>query len=128
MDVSVHGFWKWGTNALFDVRIVNLDAGSYLPQTSEKALATAEKDKKDKYLQPCLERRRSFTPMVYSADGIPRTEAVAEQRRLSSLFSNNLKKEYSEMCGFVRGRMSLAIVRPNTLLLRGARYRETYIR
>ena len=64
MDVSVHGFWKWGTNALFDVRIVNLDAGSYLPQTSEKALATAEKDKKDKYLQPCLELRCTFIPMV----------------------------------------------------------------
>ena len=24
-DVSVHGLWKWGTSALFDVRIANLD-------------------------------------------------------------------------------------------------------
>ena len=29
-DVSVHDFWKWGTFALFDTRIVNLDASSYL--------------------------------------------------------------------------------------------------
>ena len=29
-DVSVHGFWKWGTTAIFDMQIVNLDAGSYL--------------------------------------------------------------------------------------------------
>ena len=42
-DVSVHGFWEWGTTALFDMLIVNLDAGSYLRQTSAKALATAEK-------------------------------------------------------------------------------------
>ena len=55
-DVSVHGFWKWVTTALFDMRIVNLDAGPYLRQTSAKALATVEKEKKDNYLQPYLER------------------------------------------------------------------------
>ena len=32
------------------------------------------------------------------------------------------------MCGFVRDLMSLAIVRYNTLLLRGARDKEAYIR
>ena len=29
-DVSAHGFWKRGITAMFDVRIVNIDAGSYL--------------------------------------------------------------------------------------------------
>ena len=33
-DVSAHGFWKRGTTAMFDIRIVNLDAGSYLRMTS----------------------------------------------------------------------------------------------
>ena len=47
-DVSVHGLWKWGTNALFYMQIFSLDAGSYLRQTSAKALAAAEKEKKDK--------------------------------------------------------------------------------
>ena len=77
VDVSVHRFWKWGTTALFDMQIVNLDTGSYLRQTSAKALGTAEKEKKDKYLQPCLERQHSFTPMVYSTDGITGTEATS---------------------------------------------------
>ena len=27
-DVSAHGFWKRGTTAMCDIRIVNLDAGS----------------------------------------------------------------------------------------------------
>ena len=54
-DVSIHGFWKWGTTALFEIRIVNLDVSFYLYQTSVKALSTAEKEKKDKYLYPCLE-------------------------------------------------------------------------
>ena len=56
--------------------------------------------------------------MVYSADGIPGAEALAAQKKLAALLSYNLKQEYSEMCGFVRARMSLAIVRYNSLLLR----------
>ena len=46
VDVSVHGFWKWGTTALFDMQMVNLYAGSYLCQTYVKSLGTAEKEKK----------------------------------------------------------------------------------
>ena len=118
-EVSAHGFWKRGTIAMFDIRIVNLNAGSYLRMTPEKALAKADKEKKDLYLQACLERRRNFTPMVYSADGIPRAEALAAQKRLAALLSYKLKREYTEMCGFVRAQISLAIVRSNSLLLRG---------
>ena len=66
--------------------------------------------------------------MVYSADEIPGMEAVVAERRLALLVSNKLKQVYLEMCGFVRAHMSLAIVRSNILLLRGARDKETYIR
>ena len=62
---------------MFNIRIVNLDAGSYLRMTPEKAHAKVEKEKKDLYLQACLERRRNFNQMVYSADGIPGAEALA---------------------------------------------------
>ena len=27
-DISAHSFWKQGTTAMFDIRIINLDAGS----------------------------------------------------------------------------------------------------
>ena len=64
--------------------------------------------------------------MVYSADGIPGMEAIAAQQRLSLLLNNKLKREYSEMCGFVRAQMALVIVRSNTLLLHGARDLEAY--
>ena len=42
-DVSYHGFWKQGTTAMFDIRIANLDAGSYLRTTPEKSLSKSEK-------------------------------------------------------------------------------------
>ena len=61
--------------------------------TPEKALAKAEKEKKDLYLQACLERRRNFTPMVYSSDRIPRAEALVAQKRLAALLSYKMKQE-----------------------------------
>ena len=42
-DISAHGFWKRGTTAMFDIRISNLEAESYLRMTPEKALAKAGK-------------------------------------------------------------------------------------
>ena len=85
--------------------------------TPEKVLAKAEKEKKDLYLQACLDCRRTFTPMVYSAGRIPGAEALATQKMLAALLSYKLKQEYSEMCGFVRARMPLAIVRSKSLIL-----------
>ena len=43
VDVSAHGFWKRWTTAMFDIRIVNLDAGAYLRIMPEMDLAKAKK-------------------------------------------------------------------------------------
>ena len=76
---------------MFDIRIVNLDGGSYLCMTPEKALVKTEKEKKGLCLQACLECRSNFTPMVYSTDGIPGAEALAAQNRFATLLSYKLK-------------------------------------
>ena len=39
--VSSHGFWKRGTTVMFDIIIINLDAGSYLRMTPEKNFANS---------------------------------------------------------------------------------------
>ena len=65
---------------MFDIRIVNLKAGSCLCMTPEKALAKTEKEKKYLYFQDCLERRRTFTHMVYSADGYPEWRPYPHRR------------------------------------------------
>ena len=92
-----------------------------LRMTPEKTLEKAEKEMEDLYLKDCLECRRTFTPMVYYADGIPGAEDLSAQKRLVVLLSYKLKREYSKKCGFVWARMSLAIVRSNSLILRGSR-------
>ena len=84
-------------------------------------------EKDDLYLQACLERRRTFTSMVYSADIIPGAKALASQKRLAVLLSYKLKREYSELCDFLPARMLLAIVRSNSLLLCGPHDKGAHI-
>ena len=50
-EFSAHSFWKRGTTVMFDVKFINLDAGSYLRTISKNVLGKAEKEKKYKHLQ-----------------------------------------------------------------------------
>ena len=61
-------------------------------------------------------------------DGIPRAESLDTLKRLAALLSYKLKREYTEMCGFVRERISLAIVRSNGLLISAPQGKEVHIR
>ena len=65
--------------------------------------------------------------MVYSVDRIPGVVDLSAQKRLAALLSYKLKWEYSEMYGFVKARMSLAIVRSNILLLHGPHDKGAHI-
>ena len=120
-DVAVHGLWKRGQTCIMDIRVTDTDAKSYANSSSAKVLERAAKVKRDKYAEACNERRRSFAALVYSVDGLAGKEARAFERRVASLLGAKWDRPYSEMVNFVRTRMSIAIVRSNTLLLRGAR-------
>ena len=120
-NVLVQGLWERGSGYLLDIRITDTDASSYLSQTSKKVLERTAKVKKDKYLQLCLDRRRSFTPVVYSVDGMACKEAKAFEKRIACLLAEKWDCPYSELVGYVRGRMGMALIRSNTVLLRGTR-------
>jgi hypothetical protein len=68
-----------------------------------------------------LARRRHFTPLVFSVDGMMGVEAKAASKRLAARLSFKWKRQYSEVCGFARSRLALALVRSTSLCLRGAR-------
>ena len=121
-DVAVHGFWRRGATAIFDVRVTDTDAPYHRGQAPHKILAKQEREKKDKYVDACLARRRTFTPLVFSVDGLRGGEASAATKRLASRLSAKWKRTYSEVCGFVRSRLSITLVRTTSLCLRGARY------
>jgi len=121
VDVLVCGLWDKGSACVLDIRITDTDARSYQNISSAKVLERAAKVKKDEYLDACLDRRRSFMPIVYLVDGMACKEARAFDKQVAPLLAAKWDRRYSKMVGFVRGRMSLAIIRSNTMLLRGAR-------
>jgi hypothetical protein len=48
----------------------------------------------------------------------------AAERRMASRLAWKWKREYSKMVGYVRTRMSLAVIRSNTLMWQGSRTRR----
>ena len=100
-DLAVHGFWSRGQTAIFDVRMTDTDQPSNRNTDPGKVLLRHEKEKKDKYGALCIARRRSFTPLVFSIDGLLGKEATAASKRLASSLAAKWKRSYSEVCGFV---------------------------
>ena len=73
--------------------------------TTKKDLPKEEKEKKDKFLQTCMDSRRKLNPLVYSDGVIPIMEKWSEEKILASHLNFKIKWEYSKMCGFVQARM-----------------------
>ena len=116
-DVLAHGFWNCGRGTVFDVRICDTDSRSYGNTSSSKILERHAKEKKDKYETACLDRRRDFTPLVYSVDGMASKDTRMAERRIAWLLTKKCSRTYSDMASFICTKMSLAILQSNTLLL-----------
>jgi len=86
-----------------------------------KVLKQQEEGKKKKYLDACLERRRHFTPLVFSVDGMRGMEANNATKRVATLLAHKWSKSYNQCIQFVRSRLSIALARCITMCLRGQR-------
>ena len=117
-DIAAHGFWSRGTTAIFDVRVTDLDNSSQRASSSKTVLARHEREKKAKYLALCIRQRKTFTPLVFSVDGLVGKECDAAIKRVSSLISQKWRRTYSQVCGFVRSRLCIALVRCASRCLR----------
>ncbi len=122
--MSCHGFQEHGRTCIFDVRITDTDARSYLKKEFGKVLLQHKKEKKDKYLQTCLEMRKDFTPMVYLVDGIAGHEARNAEKRLATYLASKWNRRYSQMVYYVRVWMLIAVVCANSRLIHRSRDRQ----
>jgi hypothetical protein len=118
---SILGGCEGGRTTIFDVQVCDTDAKNYGNCDSKKVLEGAARRKKDKYEEACLEGHRDFTPMIYLVDGMADKHVQAAEKRIAGILAAKWTQQYSKMASFVRTWMCLAIVRSNTLLLRGDR-------
>jgi len=120
-DVLVRGLFQRGTDCIIDVRVTDLDCKSQRSTDPDKILRRHEKQKKSKYLHACLKQRRSFCPFVVSTDGVLGFEANNLIKRLASKLADKWSLPYSQICGLVKARVSVAIARATHLCIRGSR-------
>jgi hypothetical protein len=66
-----------------------------------KVLAQHEREKKRKYLEPCLEQHRHFSPFVVSTNGLIGREAQVMLKKLSAHLAEKTGKSYVTVCGYV---------------------------
>ena len=120
-DILIRGLFQRGTECIIDVRVTDLDCKSNRNSSPEKVLKKHERQKKSKYLQDCLKQRRSFVPFIVSTDGVLGYEADNLIKRLAQKLAEKWDLPYSQICGLVRARVSIAIARATHLCLRGSR-------
>ena len=73
-------------------------------------LEWAVKVKKEKYLEACLARRRSFMQLVYSVECMACKEVEAYKKRIASLLVKKWENPYPGMVGYMFGKMVIAII------------------
>eukprot|EP00731_Ephydatia_muelleri_P033781 Em0037g45a len=114
------GVWQPQTVALFDVRT---DATSHSKGVVTAILTSAEEEKKKKYSEAAALHRAYFTPLVVSVDGVLGREANVIVKHLAEKLAHKWEKFNSEVLGWMRARLSIAILRATNLCLRGSRTR-----
>ena len=117
----MRGVWLPQAEALFDVRIVDTDAQSYRGRTPKDVLKGAEKEKKAKYSAACEERHALFTPLCCSVDGMLGGEAEVFVKVIGERLASKWDQSYGEVMGWIRSRLSFAILRSSILCIRGSR-------
>ena len=125
-DLQVHGIWQPQVDVLFDVHVVETDAPTYCNHSPQIVLRSAEAVKKQKYLEACLACYACFTPLCFSIDGMLGTEADIFIRRWADKLSTKWERPYSAVAGWVRSRLSFALLHAIMLCVRGLRTKHLW--
>ena len=84
-------------------------------------LAAAEREKINKHRADCLANRADFVPLVFSTDGSMGEQAKKYLQRVGRVLANKWEKSYSEVMGFIMGRVSMAVARAASMCIRASR-------
>ena len=120
LNVKLFSILEPQCEAIFDIRVVDTDAPSYCSQSPRSVLSSAESEKK-KYLKACHDRRAGFTPLCVSVDGMLSAETEFFLKRISDYLAVKWERPFGVIMGWIRARLSFAILRATMLCVRGSR-------
>ena len=122
-DTVVRGFFTQQTDCVTDTKVIDPDAPNYVKKHKHIStlLAAEERAKMKKHKQDCLDNRADFVPLVFSADGCMGEQAKKYLQRVGKVLAGKWEKSYSEVMGFITGRVSMAIARAASMCIRASR-------
>ena len=121
-DLSVLGFWTRMRRAFFDVTAFSPYARSYLDKTHSALYISAEKRKCREYRERILQvEHGDFSPLVFATTGGMGPQATAVTARLGHRLAEVKNLPFSVVMGWLRCRISFALLRSTLVCLRGSR-------
>uniref|UniRef100_A0A0G4FPJ2 Uncharacterized protein n=1 Tax=Chromera velia CCMP2878 TaxID=1169474 RepID=A0A0G4FPJ2_9ALVE len=120
-DFEVRGAYTRQRLAVFDTRVMNPSAASYVDKPWRDVLSLAAEEKKQKHGSTCKDKGYDFRPLVSSVDGALDREARNFLGLLAGRLSEKWQKEYSEVCGWMKARLQIAHLRAASACIRGTR-------
>ena len=123
-DLLVRGFFCRRRDAIFDIRLQDIDARTCVNKDPQQCLIASENAKKKKCLKKCHEQRRGFVPFVVSVDGMLGPKGINTIKWIAQLISNKWRHPHSSTFGYVKSRMSITVDGATNLCLRGTRMKN----
>jgi len=114
--------------AFFDVKVVSPLARSNLHMPISRLLVTAEKAKSREYRERILNvEHGDFNPLVFTTTGAMAPQSQIVVRKLAERISERQSLQRSVVSGWLRCRLSFALLRTTLLCVRGTRKSKTPI-
>ncbi len=111
--------------ACFDVTAFSPYAQSYLDKSHTTLYTSAEKRKNREYRERILQvEHGDFSPLVFATTGGMGPQATAVTARLGHRLAEVKKLPFSVVMGWIRCRLSFALLRSTLVCLRGSRPRR----
>ena len=124
-DIKCNGFWRPMRTAFFDIKVVSPYARSYAHLSTAQMYRNAEKSKEREYLERIRNvEHADFNPLVFTTAGgmAPQTQIVI--KRIATVLSEKKGLPRSVVTGWLRCKLSFALLRTTLLCLRGTRTRR----
>jgi hypothetical protein len=126
-DIKCCGFWSNKRQAYFDVKVVSPFARSYAHLKPAQLFKMAERAKIREYRERILEvEHADFNPLVFTCTGGMAPQCHLIMKRLAEQLSKKQNIQQSVVSGWLRCRLSFALLRTTLLCVRATR-RKRYV-
>jgi hypothetical protein len=127
-DIKASGFWREMRHAYFDVKVVSPFARSNSHRNQVSLMKSAEKAKMREYKERIRDvEHADFNPLVFTTVGAMAPQCQIVVKRLAEKISKKQSVNQSIVTGWLRVRLSFALLRTTLMCIRGTRRKRHFL-